>query len=297
LLDEWLRATHVGFIGAEDPMHDKPTLPALFHHKASGQSAVTVREPGGRRHTIYLGKHGSLQAQERYREVLAQLLAGKLVRVKPRIRLASEWPTVGQLAADFLLHARRFYRDAEGTISAEVSNFTAALRPLLELFAKEHVDQFTVRDLTEVRQVMIDSGRYCRKTINYQIRRIKAVFRWGAENQMVPATTWHQMASLRGLTVGRAGVRESMPVEAVPWTLVEPILVHLLPPLRAAVLLQWYSGVRPTEALRITRGQLDMTHETWVYRMAKAQRHLARPGACGVPRAEGAGGVDATSQG
>lgn len=77
------------------------------------------------------------------------------------------------------------------------------------------------------------------------------------------------MSSLRGLTAGRGGVREPKPVEAVPWSTVEPVLPHLLPPLGAAVLLQWYTGVRPTEALRITRGQLDMTQEIWVYRMEK----------------------------
>jgi len=216
-----------------------------------------------------LGAHGSQAAQERYREVLTELLAGRLVRAKARVRVPSEWPTIGQLAADFLTHARRFYRDEMGTVSAEVLNFTGAFRVLLEKFATEHVDQFTVRDLSEVRQVLVDSRRYCRKTVNDTIRRCKAIFRWGAEHQIVPAGTWHQLSALRGLTVGRSGVRESIPVENVPWGMVEPILEHLMPPLRAAILLQWHAGLRPTEALRITRGQLDMTNEVWVYRMAR----------------------------
>jgi integrase len=243
------------------------SLPALFHHKASGQSAVRIRDPGGKKRTVHLGTHGSQEAQERYREVISEHLAGQLVRVKPRVRLPSEWPTIGQLAADFLTHARRFYRDETGAVSAEVSNFTCAFRVLLERFATEHVDQFTVRDLTEVRQSLVDARRYCRKTINDTIRRCKAIFRWGAEHQIVPAGTWHQLAALRGLTVGRGGVRESVAIQPVPWGMVEPILEHLTPPLRAAVLLQWHAGLRPTEALRITRGQLDMSNEIWVYRM------------------------------
>jgi len=247
----------------------KPRLPSLFHHKHSGRSAVVLREPDGRRRTVYLGKHGSAEAQERYRELLAQLLAGKLVRVKPKVRLHSDWPTVGQLAADFLLHARRFYRDVNGAVGREVDNFTSAIRVLLEMFGGEHVDQFTVRDLGDVRQAMADAGRCCRITINDRIRRCKAVFRWGTEHELVPGSTWHQLSSMRGLTVGRAGVRESKPVEAVPWKLVEPILPHLTPPMRGAVLLQWHSGLRPTETLQITRGQLDMSNEVWVYRPAK----------------------------
>jgi integrase len=137
------------------------------------------------------------------------------------------------------------------------------------MFADEPVDQFTVRDLSDVRQGLVDCGRYCRKTINYAIRRIKAVFRWGAEHQVVPATVWHQMSSLRGLTAGRSGTRESVPVDAVPWSMVEPILPHLMPPIRVAVLLQWHTGVRPTEALQITRRQLEMTDEIWIYWMAR----------------------------
>lgn len=247
----------------------KLRVPSLFHHKASGQSAVVIREPDGRRRTIYLGVHGSTAAQEQYQEVLAVFLAGKLVHVKPKVRQSTEWPTVGQLVADFLLHARRFYRDEKGEVAREVGNFTAALGVLLNLHSGVHVDQFTVRDLHAVRQALVDSGRYCRKTINDRVRRCKAVFRWGAEQELVPGSTWHQLSSLRGLTVGRAGVRESPPVEAVPWGMVEPILEHLTPPMRAAVLLQWHSGLRPSEALSITRGQIDMADDVWVFRLAR----------------------------
>ena len=228
-----------------------------------------MRDANGECRTIDLGPAGSMEAQERYREVLADALEGKLVRTKARVRKRSDWPTVGQLAADFLIHARRFYRDPDGHVGREVGNFMAALQPLLLLHGDVHVDQFRTTDLLAVRQHLIDSGRYCRKTINGAIRRCKSIFRWGAEVESVPASTWHQLSSLRGLTIGRGGVRESVPVQPVPWTLVEAILPHLLPPLRAAVLLQWYSGLRPTEALQITRGQIEMLPDLWVYRPTK----------------------------
>lgn len=243
--------------------------PKICFHRASGQSIVMVRDADGRRRTIYLGRHGSMDAQERYRAALADLLEGKLVLKKARVRKPSDWPTVSQLAADFLVHARRFYRDPDQRVGREVGNFMSALPPMLQLFGSLHVDQFTTTDLLQVRQHLIDSGRYCRKTINSTIRRCKAIFRWGAELEIVPASTWHQLSSLRGLTVGRGGVRESLPVQPVPWAQVEPILPHLLPPLRAAVLLQWYSGLRPTEALQITRGQIEMLPDLWVYRPSK----------------------------
>lgn len=246
-----------------------PLLPALFHHKRSGQSAVKLRGPDGRLRTVLLGPHGSTEAQERYRQALTEHFVGKFTQVKPKVRVHSDWATVNQLSAEFLSHALRFYRDGDGVISREVNNFIAAIETLLEMFGEEHVDQFTVRDLGQVRQAMVDSGRFCRTSLNDRIRRCKAMFRWGAEQELVPGTTWHKLSAMRGLTVGRAGVREPKVVEAVPWSMVEPILTFLTPPLRAAVLLQWHTGLRPTETLRITRGQLDMDGDIWVYRPKK----------------------------
>lgn len=251
-------------------MSDRKTgVPSLYHHKPSGQSAVVIRGADGRRRTVYLGKHGSREAQERYREVLATQLSGKIAKPVRKERTASEWPKVGELVAEFLLHARRYYRDVQGTVSGEVGNFMTAVREMLELAQDVHTDQFTVRDLGQVRQVMADSGQLCRNSINDRIRRCKAVFRWGVEQELVPGSTWHQLSALRGLTAGRFGVRESVPIEAVPWGMVEPILAFMTPPLRAAVLLQWHSGLRPSEALAITRSQLDMSGEVWVYRPRK----------------------------
>jgi hypothetical protein len=96
-------------------------------------------------------------------------------------------------------------------------------------------------------------------------------------------------AALRGLTAGRGGVPESAPVQPVPWSMVEPALPHLFPPLRAAVLLQWYAGLRPTETLQITRPDQDAPgHEDLP--SDEAQGRLARTRTRCVARTEGATG-------
>lgn len=244
-------------------------VPSLIHHKGSGQAVVYVCDADGRRKMVYLGRHGSAQAQQRYQEVLAELLAGRLVKPVRKVPAKSDWPTVAALVAEFLLHASRYYRDADGVVSREVGNFRAAVGVLVARCGEHHVDHFSVRDLSTVRQAMIDSGRLCRTTINDRIRRCKAVFRWGVEQELVPGAIWHQLSALKGLAIGRCGVREPRAVEAVPWGMVEPILEFLTPPLRAAVMLQWHSGLRPSEVLAMTRSQLDMSAEVWVYRPRK----------------------------
>lgn len=263
---------------AEPPMTPKCLFPKVVHHKC-GQDVVFVRDPSGKRRTIYLGKHDSAAAQRRYREVLAEHLAGKPV-ASGRTAKASDWPTVGQLCAAYLLHATRYYVDAEGRPTREVENATIAFRMLDKLHRDTPTDRMRVVDLLAVRQALVDrrgvneKGRQApnglsRRTVNDRMQRCKQVFRWGVEQGLVPGSVWHELSALRGLPQGRAGLRDNPPVEAVPWSLVEAVVPHLVPTIRDAVLVQWWSGVRPAEVLALTRRQLDTTGPTWLYRLAR----------------------------
>jgi integrase len=261
----------------------KLRVPAPVLHRQSGQDVVFLRGADGRRQVVYLGDHGSPAAARRYREVLAEHLAGKPVVAPARGREApSEWPTIAQLSAAFLLDAERYYVDAAGVRSREVDNFRLALRPLLHLHRDIPADRFTINDLIEVRHLLIDgeygyqSGRRGRSAagggrkrsrtyINATMRRLKHVFRWGAERRMVPGSVWHELSTLRSLPIGRCAARETEPVLAVPWAMVEPVLEHLSGPLAACVRLQWCTGMRPSEALQIRMADLDRSGDVWLY--------------------------------
>lgn len=265
----------------------KLRIPAPVHHKASGQDALFLRDDDGKRRMVYLGKHGSTAAARRYREVLADYLAGKPIVTRSRpTRRSSDWPTVAQLCATFLLDAERYYVDAEGNRSREVNNFRLAVRPLLELYRDTPTDEFSVTELTAVRQLLLDTEIRCkmdkakrpipgtgskrtRTHINACVRRVKQVFRWGTERKLVPGSTWHELSALRSLPIGRSGARETKPVLAVPWSMVEPILEHLPSPLAACVRLQWCTGMRPSEALNIRMADLDRTGDVWLYAIPK----------------------------
>lgn len=262
-----------------------PGVPSVVLHKASGQAVVFLRQPDGKRAMVYLGKHGSAEAERRYREVLAQHFAGQSVEtVARKVTMPSEWPTVGQLCAAFLLHAQRFYVGEDGKPTRTVINTKIALDALLQMYRDTPIDQFKIRDLGLVRQRMIDteyghrrdketgrpvpgSGRKrCRNYINGSVSRIKQVVRWGVEQGLVPGATWHELSALKGLPIGRAGVPESKPVGAVPKAAVDAVLPHLPPTLRAAVVLQWWTGMRPAECLSIRLCDIDRSGDDWVYR-------------------------------
>lgn len=255
----------------------KPKFPSIVHHRARNADVVFLRGADGKRRMVYLGVHGSEEARKRYHEVMAAHLDG--VDPEPRSHRrrpepASSFPTIAQLAAEFTVWAEREFLDAStGKVSREVVNFDHALDHLLERHREVPTDRFGLRDLQAVRQAMLDGGRLCRNVINARVRRIKAVFRWGAEQGFVPAETWHQLAVLRGLRQGRSGARETDPVTAVTRAQVDAVLPFLPGALRACVELQWCTGMRPSEALQIRMADLDRRGDIWLY---SVQRHKNR---------------------
>lgn len=236
-------------------------------HKPSGQAVVFLRQPDGSRRMVYLGPHESAVAERRYREALAEHLAGKMVSTKNRDqRQASEWPTVGQLAAAFLVHCRNYYVDADGKRTRGVEHFTAAMEPLLKLLRDVPTERLTIADLIAVRQLLVDGKRCNRNTINAKMRYIRQCVRWGVEQRLVPGSVWHEVSAMKGLPPGRAGVRESKEVEAVPKKWVDAVVPLLPKPLAAAVQLQWWCGARPSEILQLTRSRIAFGGDCWEFR-------------------------------
>ena len=110
----------------------KLRIPAPVHHKASGQDVVFLRDDAGKRRMVYLGEHGSTAAARRYREVLADHLAGKPIATRPKpARQASDWPTVAQLSAAFLLDEMAILPEKT---EAMLDELLAASRDLLPQF-------------------------------------------------------------------------------------------------------------------------------------------------------------------
>lgn len=262
----------------------KPTrlhVPTPVHHKASGKALLFLRDSAGKRRTIYLGDYGTPEAERRYREVLAEHFAGRPVATRATVAPApSTWPDVAQLCGAYMVHAQRYYVDADGNQTGEVVSATYAFAMLLNLLRDVPTDRVRIRDLITVRQALVDErdpdrkgrkavGGLSRRTINGRMQRVKSLFRWGVEQGLVPGETWHELSALRGLPKGRCGVRDNPPVEAVPWRLVEATLPKMVPTVRDAVLTQWWTGMRPGEVLRMTRRQLDMTGDIWWYRPEK----------------------------
>jgi integrase len=238
----------------------KDSLPKYRFHRASGQAVVTLDGQD-----FYLGPHGSSASKVEYDRLVGEWLAGGR-RMVPTDNF--DGVTVVELLAAFANFAKSYYNiGKDGEPSKELESYRMAARPLKELYGKKPIAEFGPLSLKAVRQKMIDGG-WARTNINRQINRIRRIFKWGVENEIVPPSVLHGLQAVTGLKSGRSEARESEPVKAVPDSLIEPVLRCVSPQVAAMIRLQRLTGMRSGEVVCIRGSEIDMTDAVWVYRPA-----------------------------
>jgi integrase len=122
---------------------------------------------------------------------------------------------------------------------------------------------------------MIRSG-LSRRYINEQVGRVKRLFNWAVENELVPAAVADALGRVKGLQRGRSLAREKPPVEPVADGVVEATLPALPPVVADMVRIQRLTGHRPGELLGMTVAEVDRSDpEVWAHRPAhhKCEHH------------------------
>jgi integrase len=245
-------------------MPRSPAVPSYRLHRPSGQAVVTIRTAAGERRDVYLGEYDSPESRAEYGRVIAELATGAPVAVPA----ATAHITVDQLLVAFHKHAEQHYKRSDGKPSAVVAEYTAAGRPLHQLYG--HVPAANVGPLAlkAVRQKFVEEGTCCRKTINARIGKLKRIFKWGVENELIPVTVYTALSTVAGLQAGRTTACDHEPVAPVDDDLVEAALPFLSRHIAGLVQFQRLTGARPGEAMAIRGCDIDMTGAVWLYRPA-----------------------------
>jgi len=231
------------------PRSSAVATPKYRHHRATGRAVVTLN---GRDH--YLGPHGSKASRVEYDRLIAESLArGR------RSLVDGHDTTVVELVAAYVKFAKGYY---DG--NNEYNDVVLSLRPLKKLYARMPAVDFSPLKLKAVRQAMIEAN-LSRGVVNQRIGRIKRMFRWAVENELVPPSVYHGLSAVRGLSRGRSGARETEPVKPVPEAFVDALKSHLPPQLWAMVELQRFTGTRPGEVTAMRTCDLDTGGKVWTY--------------------------------
>jgi integrase len=235
-------------------------LPKYRLHKQSGQAIVTF---SGR--DFLLGKHGSAASRQEYRRLTAEWLASNQITASPTA--GTPHLTVAELVLAFWRHATTYYRQPTGEPTGELDNFRRALKPLRQLYGRTTAASFGPLALKAVREHMISLG-WCRSSVNRQTARLKHVFKWAVENELVPGSVYQGLAAVAGLRTGRTRAKDTPPVQPVSVEAVERVLPYVSRQVQAMIKLQLVTGMRPAEVCSMRGCDIDTTSQMWVYRPA-----------------------------
>ena|GEM_PF-2277440 len=166
------------------------SAPSYVLHKQSGRGRLAWTDSVGIRHQKLLpGQFGSVESLT----AKARLELG-LATSPPGTPADPESITVAEVMIAYLDFAEQHHRDQEGNPTDEVRHLKAAIRHVRELYGEVPTTEFGPLALKVVRQKFVEQ-KWCRKTVNARVERIRRIFKWAVAEELVPLSVHHGMDS------------------------------------------------------------------------------------------------------
>ncbi|MHB1422342.1 MAG: tyrosine-type recombinase/integrase [Gemmataceae bacterium] len=244
----------------------------------------------------YCGPYDSAEARQKYDRLIAEWLANDRRLPPPGSDKTSL--TINDLLLAYWTFVKRYYVK-DGRPTSEQDTIRQALRFVRKLYGLSPAAAFSPLALKAVRQAMIDhpithkvkvkdepSGEFklevrvlrfglSRRVINKQIGRIKRMFCWAVENELLPANVHRALARVKGLRKDKTGAREKETVKPVEEARVQAVLPFVPATVRTMILVQQLCGGRPQDMVEMKPRDIDRSGEVWVYRPGrhKSEHH------------------------
>lgn len=220
-------------------------LPSYRLHKATGLAVVTIR---GR--DVYLGRYGTAESRAEYDRVIAEYHTTRGITPEERERM-----TVSEFVLHYWRHAQAYY--PKSTLH---STIRPTLRRLRRLFGTTRVADFGPLRLKALRTALLaergrGGARLTRRYINDAVAQVRAFFKWGVGEELVPAPIFQGLLAVEGLRAGRTDAPDPPPVMPVPDRTVELTLEHLCPTVADMIRVQRLTGMRPGEVCSMTAAE------------------------------------------
>src|SRR5262249_32455734 len=155
---------------------------------SSGQARVTIN---GKDHL--LGPYGSAPSKEAYERRIAEWLSSPTKQIGKAGE--AESLTVSQLILPYWKFAAKHYGfEAEPGRGGYVC-LREALKVVRSLYGRTPARDFGPKSLKACRQKMIDKD-WSRKYVNAQVDRIRRMFRWAAEEELLPGSIYQNLRAV-----------------------------------------------------------------------------------------------------
>jgi integrase len=237
-------------------------IPAYCLHKHTGQARVRLDGQD-----VYLGVHGSDESRRKYEELVRKLITERAAReLKARVEIATDL-TINELALSYIERARTYYVK-RGRTTPEFGNVCLAIKAVRERHGHELVTAFGPLKLKAIRDQWI-AKRLVRAQINARVDRVRRMFAWGVEEELVPPAVLQALGTVKGLREGRCAAKEGRKVTPVPDGHVDAVRPFVSRQVWTMIELQRLTGMRPGEVAAMRTLDIKMAGDVWEYRPAE----------------------------
>ncbi len=257
----------------------KNVNPSYLLHSQSGQARVRI---DGREHLLP-GQFGSDESRIAYGQLIARHASGLPIesfsdsnRGKNSTKSEDAGPTVGEISLSFWNHAQTHYLK-DGKQTSEIHCYRSCLKVLQELYGMTPAKDFGPLALKAVRASMVAGDPYAkdaegkpvprkpwnRTNVNTMVGRIRRVFKYAVENEMIDAAILTALQAVAPLLAGRTEAHDNAPRHAVDQDQIDAVRSLVSPLVRDLIDIQLLTGARSGELLMLTSGMIDRTGEVW----------------------------------
>jgi integrase len=228
-------------------------VPQYRLHKSTGYAYVWHPSIPTKGHRLYLGKHGTPQSQQRYRQFLERLA---LNNSGAEVPLIDPIPTIDELVLAWVQYGKEHYKRGDG-MSTQYGAMRRALRLLVKYHGADLAQSFGPKKLKDLRRGLIK--RYARSYVNQTVFRIQRFYQWASSEELIPAAHYHGLTCVKPLAKNELGARDNPRVRPVPLENVLALLPFLSPTVSALVQTQYLCCMRPREACIMRACDIDRT--------------------------------------
>ncbi|MDB4381236.1 hypothetical protein N9Z70_07570 [Mariniblastus sp.] len=228
------------------------SAPKYRLHKATGQARVTIRGT-----TFYLGKHGSEQSHQKYKQLLADEWNPCSSSQTPPLKSAAVPVTVTDLAVEYAKFVTRKFGDD----SNEWKQVRLVLKSIRESYGHLLANEFGPVRLENYRQTLVARG-LSRAVIKRKSNYVKKMYQNAVRYELIPVELWQSLCALGPVEMQDTPRRKIGPADL---DIVKATQLELTPVLRDMVEVHRLIGARPSEVCNIRPCDIDRTNEIWVY--------------------------------
>ncbi len=237
-------------------------VPGYRFHAASGRGVIQYRPLWGKNPRYLAGQYESRESLADYEKCCDKVATHQMRKKAGKLKFKSAGVDIA--VAKFL---RRYFAWAQvhyGIKSRDFSHLARAAHPLRERYGRRALCTIGPLRLKKVRDDMVAAG-WSRTHVNAQFRRLRSIFKWGVENELVKARHLEALQAIQPLKQGKTTAPEKPKVRPIAWSVASQVLPYVTPTVATMIEVQYLTAMRSSELCTMRIIDIDFQEHVWIY--------------------------------